>query len=1039
MAIQAILFDLFFTLIDPLSVDLEDEYGVLGMERADFEERNKKDYEIRGRGAIKDPVLMMAHILRGLEVPEELLRRAAEARVERIRQALWGVDPKNTALLTRLRQGGIKTALVSNADCADVRHWPASPLNGCFDAVVFSYDTGLLKPEPAIYRLAAERLGVKPYRCLFVGDGGHDELRGAKEAGLLTALTTEYTAEHAGKATADYTLAALQEVLEIKAVRQTLRARLRKRKAPRGTRSYPEADETGGERACGEMSFDPAAPIETLRLSVRSFNALSRAGITTIGMMLDADRETLQGIKNLGVKSIGEITGWQERLKYPKEAARAPGQAEKRERIRRLHDAFRCVPPSRLEKPLERYLAAVSGAEVRAAIGAFEPLLKPLDTVSQVPAVFETAAATAKSTEDFLRILHILALDLKSIVRGLLTRLHSHPKYERLLSILRDRYDGLTLQHVADKYGLTRERIRQLKTKGTELLVKHLYAVPVDILLFINAETDGDYLFTAREVRDYFGGLERMDTLLYAARLGCVSPFFSYNERLTLFYHTGYIQNIDLAPDAVRDLPAIIEKEKKDAVLSGPCRNLGIPRKAAEIEFSYAYLLSGRVYRRKKLVTTQMYDYVLSKHYPVGLRLYEEDTIRRFRRVVIDTFGAVDLPRNDRAIDARLADIAVLCNRGVYIHPDHITLEEKLLEEICAYIDTSPRVIFSFSELFKTFKPALLKRSNISNKYFLQGVLKYRLKDRFFITRYTLAKKGNASLLEDIEAFVRAREQAHKSEIFAEYAGITEIILLLKMNTNTNLINLGKGWYMHAEKLRIEKRDYRIRKLLKERTQHIPLSARKLFDEMRLSFPDFLSRNRIENHEKLFGILKYMFHETFLFSRPYIARPGIGRLSSVAVIKRHLRPYAAIKIPDMVALCHVHRLYFFSIRILIKELDDEFLRIDARTLARVSAPLSEGDVARIAENLREEIRPRGYRVAAKAEDYRNYPDIGFDWNPFLLRSVAEKYLCDTVGVVDIYTTDTYAMNSIFVDSFLEITCYDDLVRRVLKARQVAAP
>ena len=45
----------------------------------------------------------------------------------------------------------------------------------------------LQKPGPAIYLLAAGRMGARPEDCVFVGDGGSDELAGAKAAGMRTA------------------------------------------------------------------------------------------------------------------------------------------------------------------------------------------------------------------------------------------------------------------------------------------------------------------------------------------------------------------------------------------------------------------------------------------------------------------------------------------------------------------------------------------------------------------------------------------------------------------------------------------------------------------------------------------------------------------------------------------------------------------------------------------------------------------------------------------------------------------------------------
>jgi putative hydrolase of the HAD superfamily len=217
---KALIFDLFYTLINPLSPEnmAENEYRVLGMSRDDFEGRNAVDYEVRAGGAIRDPYEMMTHILRGLDIPEEKIREAAEARLRRIRRGLFGVDEKNLALLRRFREGGIKTALVSNADIADIWYWKDCPLSGAFDHTIFSCDAGLLKPDPRIYLLALDGLGLPPERCLYVGDGGHQELRGARKAGLTTVLTTEYPAGlwpekiPELKADADYVIRRLEEL-----------------------------------------------------------------------------------------------------------------------------------------------------------------------------------------------------------------------------------------------------------------------------------------------------------------------------------------------------------------------------------------------------------------------------------------------------------------------------------------------------------------------------------------------------------------------------------------------------------------------------------------------------------------------------------------------------------------------------------------------------------------------------------------------------------------------------------------------------------
>jgi putative hydrolase of the HAD superfamily len=56
------------------------------------------------------------------------------------------------------------------------------------DAVVFSVDAGMLKPDPRIYRFACDRLRVAPERCLYVGDGSSTELTGACRVGMSAVL-----------------------------------------------------------------------------------------------------------------------------------------------------------------------------------------------------------------------------------------------------------------------------------------------------------------------------------------------------------------------------------------------------------------------------------------------------------------------------------------------------------------------------------------------------------------------------------------------------------------------------------------------------------------------------------------------------------------------------------------------------------------------------------------------------------------------------------------------------------------------------------
>jgi putative hydrolase of the HAD superfamily len=99
------------------------------------------------------------------------------------------LQPRPDALetLAELRRRGHLLGLISVCS-QDVPHvWDETPFAGALDEVVFSCDVGVSKPDPRIYEIACERLGVAPAGCVFVGDGANDELPGAERAGM-TAL-----------------------------------------------------------------------------------------------------------------------------------------------------------------------------------------------------------------------------------------------------------------------------------------------------------------------------------------------------------------------------------------------------------------------------------------------------------------------------------------------------------------------------------------------------------------------------------------------------------------------------------------------------------------------------------------------------------------------------------------------------------------------------------------------------------------------------------------------------------------------------------
>lgn len=115
--------------------------------------------------------LALEDFLRGLGDAEPHARMVIDPASPRFFGHNLGAKAAMHAFVDEVRAAGFKTAAVSN----NVREWQpfwdaAMPPHDRFDAVVFSCQVGLRKPNPAIYRLALERLGVEPEAALFLDD-----------------------------------------------------------------------------------------------------------------------------------------------------------------------------------------------------------------------------------------------------------------------------------------------------------------------------------------------------------------------------------------------------------------------------------------------------------------------------------------------------------------------------------------------------------------------------------------------------------------------------------------------------------------------------------------------------------------------------------------------------------------------------------------------------------------------------------------------------------------------------------------------------
>jgi 2-haloacid dehalogenase len=111
--------------------------------------------------------------------------------VERFADSLPGPVPGSAELVEELRAAGVRLLGLTNWSAQTFPHAvPAAPAIGLLEDVLVSGHEGIAKPDPAIFRLLAERYGLDPARTLFADDSPRNVAAAAAE-GYVAVLFTD--------------------------------------------------------------------------------------------------------------------------------------------------------------------------------------------------------------------------------------------------------------------------------------------------------------------------------------------------------------------------------------------------------------------------------------------------------------------------------------------------------------------------------------------------------------------------------------------------------------------------------------------------------------------------------------------------------------------------------------------------------------------------------------------------------------------------------------------------------------------------------
>lgn len=128
--------------------------------------------------------------LEGLGIPRDYFYSELSRRLD---YSILKPDPRIAQLLRELRRRGYRVAIITNSGRPHALNTLKAlgvPLDA-FDALITSSDVGEPKVSPEPYLKGLELIGARPSEAVYMGDRVEDEVKPAKQLGMITILVSE--------------------------------------------------------------------------------------------------------------------------------------------------------------------------------------------------------------------------------------------------------------------------------------------------------------------------------------------------------------------------------------------------------------------------------------------------------------------------------------------------------------------------------------------------------------------------------------------------------------------------------------------------------------------------------------------------------------------------------------------------------------------------------------------------------------------------------------------------------------------------------
>ncbi len=614
-------------------------------------------------------------------------------------------------------------------------------------------------------------------------------------------------------------------------------------------------------------------------------------------------------------------------------------------------------------------------------------------------------------------------------------------KEDEHFEIVLIRSEGETLNKIGTELNITRERVRQLDA----VMLKRLKSV-LDIVL---DDIVRKYMYKScinlNKLELYFKDYDDLNLMKYTLSSVYKNTYLEFCNKLLINGDTREKVLDKLGGITEYYIKDIVNYNAKMVIITESLLKNNIPY--IDIEDLTNYLLLNGYIKKGNYIYKSGISYgvistlIVKKYFKDGIRIHEEAEIERLRHLIKKEFGDIDLPENNRALGSRIASFLVLCDRGCYTVPSNLKISGELLHKIRNYIDEYKGSTLFFNDIFVHFKNELLLKSNVYNRYYLQGVLKFFYEDEFEFERDSVTKPGQErkSMRSLIAEFLKnSHGPVHKRDIKAKFPGATDVVITNAQISDRNILQWAYNYYIHADNLDVSEKDKKdildcIEELFKRFKGYA--GEQLLYDMLVKRNKSLLIKNHIKSPSNLFYLTAYLYKNKYMFRRPHILKDASTRkdLSSRIIIEKFLFDDGVLRYTDYQKFVSTMKWSIGTAYAVFKDVEKDIVRIsEDEYIVKEKFNISEEALYEIFSCISSLVEKKQFLSVNRFDKWNELPDIGFSWNVFLLSSIVTGYLPDTLKIIVPTVEDRRYVKEIIVEKENNINSYEELIISIVK-------